>query len=259
MAVLAVLTVTGCGVFGPGSTDGEVVATSAAAYFRSVAGTDAKKVHCGEVATKVGARTSCTATDTQGVTWPMTAIVAQAGDDVTFRTHFDDRIADNITVQNNVADAIERKTGRAVARIECTGLQKLEVNAARTCTAVESNGSRWDVRQYLTNINGAVSVTFTDTLLYAKTAETIVMSLAWNLSKHFGDRSLFPAGSGRCDHMLRGTPGASIHCTAILADRTTMPVTLTAVESTGDRISFTMHPDDRPDLSMSGWQLADPS
>ncbi|WP_194853213.1 DUF4333 domain-containing protein [Nocardia sp. SYP-A9097] len=194
----------------------------------------------------------------------MTAIVETVdGDATTYDTTFDDKLADNTQVQNSIARYLKSKTGSDVRAVECTGIQKFAINATRTCTAIETNGARWEVEHYLTNLDGSASVTLKDTLLYAKSVESTVADLARNLSQHYGlaanDLNGFLASKGTCENMLRGTPGDSVQCKAILADHSTTDVTVRTTKSEDGKIYFELFPNNAHDLSMSGWQIADPS
>ncbi|MFE6858258.1 DUF4333 domain-containing protein [Nocardia sp. NPDC057668] len=265
VVVLSALLVSGCGLFGPDELSGGDVAEEVGQFFRSASGDDAKSLKCDAVDAEVGAKTKCTAIDRYDEKWGMTAVVKTVdGTRIMFGTTFDDELADNVEVQKSLASALKKKTGREVGNVQCAGIQKLEPYAERTCTVIESNGARWEVDANLSSLSGVVSVTFKDTLLYAQSVENVVASLAHNLSRHYGFASMtdlrsFMASKGSCPNMLRGNPGDTIHCQAILADNSTTDVTVRATKSEEGRIYFELFPDNAPDLSMSGWQLADPS
>ncbi|MGW4244649.1 hypothetical protein, partial [Nocardia sp. NPDC004722] len=72
-------------------------------------------------------------------------------------------------------------------------------------------------------------------------------------------RTLYPGKNADCPNMLRGKPDETIHCKGILTDRSTTDVTVRTTSIEGNKIHFQLYPDNAPDLSMSGWQLADPS
>ncbi|WP_067690492.1 DUF4333 domain-containing protein [Nocardia jejuensis] len=263
--MLSVLAASGCSLFGPDEISGSDVAKEIGGFFRTAAGSDAKSLKCDAVEAESGAKTACTAIDRNDEKWLMTAVVKTVdGDRITYDTTFDDKLADNAQVQKSIARALQNKTGGVVQAVECTGIQKLAVNAFRTCTAVESNGARWEVEHHLTNLDGASSVTLKDTLLYAKSVESVVSGLARNLSQHFGLSSMnnlssLLASSGSCANMLRGNPGDSIQCKAVLADKSSTDVTVRTTKSEDGKIYFELFPNNDPDLSMSGWRSADPS
>ncbi|WP_327145399.1 DUF4333 domain-containing protein [Nocardia sp. NBC_01327] len=265
IVVLSVLAVSGCSLFGPDEVSGSDVAKEIGKFFRTAAGADAKSLKCAAVKAESGAKTTCTAIDRNDEKWLMTAVVKTVdGGRLTYDTTFDDKLADNGQTQKSIALALKNKTGRDVQAVECTGIQKLAINATRTCTAIESNGARWEVEHYLTNLDGASSVTLKDTLLYAKSVESIVSGLARNLSQHYGlasnqNLSSFLASSASCANMLRGNPGDSIQCKAILADKSSTDVTVRTTKLEDSKIYFELFPNNAPDLSMSGWQIADPS
>lgn len=264
LVVLSVLAVSGCGMFGPDNIGGDEVAKQVGQFFRTAAGADPISLKCKDVTAETGAKTTCVAIDRLNEKWPMTAVVTSVdGDRLAYDTTFDDKLADNGQVQQSIGLYLRSKTGRDVRAVECTGIQKLAVNATRACTAIESNGARWEVEHYLTNLDGAASVTLKDTLLYAKSVESIVAGLARNLSQHYGvapsGLSGFLASTANCPNMLRGNPGDSVQCTATLADKSTRDVTVRTTKVEDGRIYFELFPNDAPDLSMSGWQLADPS
>ncbi|MGV9413107.1 DUF4333 domain-containing protein [Nocardia sp. NPDC003693] len=265
IVVLSALAVSGCGLFGPDEISGGDVAKDVGQFFRSASGDDAKSLKCDAVDAEVGAKTSCTAIDRYDEKWLMSVVVQTVdGEQVTYDSTFDDSLADNAEVQKALALALQNKTGRAVGTVQCAGIQKAKVHASRTCTVVESNGARWEVDAGISSPSSVVSATFKDTLLYATTVENIVASLAHNLSRHYGfasftDLKSCMASKGSCANMLRGNPGDTIHCRAILADNSTTDVTVRTTKSEEGRIYFELFPDNAPDLSMSGWQLADPS
>ncbi|MFE1594124.1 hypothetical protein [Nocardia sp. NPDC058705] len=164
------------------------------------------------------------------------------------------RVADNTAVQTAIATALKSKTGRDFHAVECALSPTGEPTGSGTCTAIESNGSRWEVEH-----SGGTNVILKDVALYAKTLETIVGGLARDLSKHYGlSTSIFPSGGALCGNMLRGKADESTQCIAVLADKSSTDVTVRTTRVEDNRIYFQMFPNNRPDLSQSGWHLADP-
>ncbi|QLY29484.1 DUF4333 domain-containing protein [Nocardia huaxiensis] len=260
---LSALLVAGCGMFGPDTVSGDDVASKVRVYYKSVAGIDPVWLTCGSVDAEVGAEATCTATDAQGQKWPMTVRVEKVdGAELVYDIRFDDELSDNRAVQGGIALALKSKTGSDFQSVRCTGLQKYAINATRMCTATETNGSQWEVEYYLTNLNGGASITLQDPLLYASSVQSMVRTLAWDLSSHYGLSSgmfSFAQGSAACPNMLRGKAGESVHCTATLADRSTTDITVNATKFEDGKVYFQMYPTNDPSLSQGGWRLADPS
>lgn len=260
LAVLVVFAASGCGLFGPERISGDEVADKVRSFFVSTAGADAKSVTCEGVDAEVGAEASCTAIDLDGRNWPMTAAVTNIEDDrISYTPRFDDRVIDNFTVQANIARALEVKTERYYKTVTCSGIHKLVIDTTRTCTVTETNDNVWNVDYTITDMNGGATVTLQDSVLYAGTLEPIVEDLARRLSLQYRLASgYFSQASASCANMLRGRTGEAVHCTAVLADKSSTDVTIRTTKVEFDKIFFEVFPDNAPDLSLGGWHLADP-
>ncbi|MBF6330970.1 DUF4333 domain-containing protein [Nocardia transvalensis] len=109
----------------------------------------------GSLEAKADATVKCTANDSAGKTWPVTAKVAKVeGDKVDVEAAFDDHVIGVEDAKAKIAQMYRKIADGEVAGVDCKGVQKLEDNSSRTCTVTETGGKSVGVTFVVSGVKG---------------------------------------------------------------------------------------------------------
>ncbi|GAB2533577.1 DUF4333 domain-containing protein [Nocardia heshunensis] len=141
---------------GSGAVTKTDVQTKVSSFYKDKSHEDAKTVSCdGDLAAKVDATQTCTATAADGQNWVITTKVTKVdGKDVYYDLNFNDNYVSPEDVASSVSNYYVQQVGSAPQSSTCNGLLRGATGASIRCVVTETDGTRWGVTAKTTNVEG---------------------------------------------------------------------------------------------------------